>query len=325
MSSDLGNVANSSRYFSLAWFRFPIEPEENIKVIEVLFDIILGMSLVSNIILFWMIWKNPDKKPRSSKDLLLANLSIVNVLSTLFGVVARIDNHVRSSSLSRMTLTHKAGAIMLSIILPKYYPSVFLLTLTQYGMIVKPLKFKSMDPQKVKTTMIFLGIHWVLTTAVLIIIPIVYEDFDKYLKVMVTVIVCLSWVIIAFIAYMFIRILHTLWKRHNNLKKRFNVSATQQGTVAIRQNTRLARVLFVFIATLVLCSLPSNTTYLFILHCSQCDQRVLVKACLYTLPLFLALQVIHPIYWLIATPTYYKELKRQARKLLVFCRCGNEN
>jgi hypothetical protein len=322
MSSDLGNVANSSRYFSLAWFRFPIEPEENIKVIEVLFDIILGMSLVSNIILFWMIQKNPDKKPRSSKDLLLANLSIVNFLSTLFGVVASIDNHVRPS---KATWTYKAGAIMLSIILPKYCPSVFMLTLTHYGMIVKPFKFKSMDPQKVKTTMIFLGINWVLTTAVLIIIPIVYEDFDKYLKVMVTVIVCLSWVTIAFIAYMFIRILHTLWKRHNDLKKRFNVSATQQGTVAIRQNTHLARVLFVFIATLVLCSLPSNTTYLFILHCSQCDQRVLVKACLYTLPLFLALQVIHPIYWLIATPTYYKELKRQARKLLVFCRCGNEN
>ena len=322
MSSDLGNVSNSSRYFSFAWFRFPIEPEENIKVIEVLFDIILGMSLVSNIILFWMIRKNPDKKPRSTKDLLLANLSIVNILATLFGVVASIDNHVRPS---KTTWTYKAGAIMLSIILPKYYPSVFMLTLTQYGMIVKPFKFKSMDPQKVKTTMIFLGINWVLTTAVLIIIPIVYEDFDKYLKVMVTVIVCLSWVIIAFIAYMFIRILHTLWKRHNDLKKRFNVSATQQGTVAIRQNTRLARVLFVFIATLVLCSLPSNTTYLFILHCSQCDQRVLVKACLYTLPLFLALQVIHPIYWLIATPTYYKELKRQARKLSVFCRCGNEN
>ena len=320
MSLDSLNITNSQKYFVLGWFLLPTEPQDNITVIEILGEILKIASLVPNIILLWVIWKNPGKKPRSNKDLLLANLSIVNIFVALFGLVITIENRTKLYHV----ITYKVQAIVLSILLPKYYSCVFLLTLTQYALIVKPLKFKLVDPRNVKTTKAFLLILWIVTSAVLIITPIFYEDFHEYIKVMVMVIVCLSWITTLWITYMYLRILHKLWKRRNDLKNMFNLSETRQGTIAIRQNNRLAKVLLFFIVTLVLFSLPSNTAYLFFLYCSQCSQRALVKACLYTLPLFLALITIHPIYWLSGTPSYYKELKKQAKKVLVFC-CRKEN
>ena len=283
-------------------------------MLEVLTHILLVMSVILNIILLWMIWKNPDNKQRMNTNFLLTNLGVVNIVSTALALV------------QLLTKFHcKVGVIILSIILPKYYPSVFFLTLYQYAIIVVPLKFKSLDPHKIKTTKIFLSIHWIVTTVVLIITPIFYHDFEKYVKVIVMVIVCMSWIATAGISYMYVRILHTLWKRQNDLKHKFNASHTQQGIIVIHQNKRLAKKLFLFIVTLVLFSLPSNTAYVFILYCPKCNQRILAKICLYTLPLFTALPVLHPVYWLIVTPSYYKELKRQARKVAVFIDCSKEN
>ena len=317
MSLDSLKITDSQKYLTLGWFHLPIEPEENFSAIRILVDILLVTSVVPNIILLWVIWKNPDKKPRSDKDFLLANLSIVNSCAALFVLVGMIESRTKLSN----TITYKVQAILVSIILPKYYSCVFLLTLTQYAVIVKPLKFKLIDPRNVKTTKAFLLILWIVTSAVLIITPIFYEDFHEYIKVMVMVIVCLSWITTLWITYMYIRIIHKLWKRRKDLKEKFNLSKTRQGTIAIRQNNRLAKVLLFFIVTLVLFSLPSNTAYLFFLYCSQCSQRTLVKACLYTLPLFLTLPSIHPIHWLVGTPSYYKELKKQAKKILVLVLC----
>jgi hypothetical protein len=315
MSSESLNFTDS-QYFVLGWFRFPVEQEDNITVIEILGEIFKITPILPNIMLLWAIWKYQDKKPRSDKDLLLANLAIVNILTALFGVAILIE---QSTGISNV-ITYKVQAIVLSILLPKYYSCMFLLTLTQYVLIVKPLKFKLIDPRKIKTTKIFLVLHWIVVTAVLIITPIFYGDFDKYIKVMVMIIVCFSWKITLWMGYMYTRILHRLWKRNNDLQKKFNASETRQGTIALRQNNRLARALLFFIVTLVLFSLPSNTAYLFFLYCPQCSQRVIVKVCLYTLPLVLALITVHPIHWIIATPSYYKELKRQAVKIFVFCR-----
>ena len=311
------NTSNPTLYFAAAWFRFPVEPEENIEVIKVLLDILLITALLLNFILLWIIWKT-EKKPLSSMTMLLVDLCIVNILAVIFAIVNTIRKHRNAFS----GTSYKVEAIMLSILLPKYYPSIFLLTLIRYAMIVKPLKFKLIDPRKVKTTKIFVGFHWVATTVVLIITPIVYEDFDKYVKVMVMIIMCCSWTFTAVMAYMCIRILHTLWKRQNNLRSRFNVTQTLQGSIALHQNKRLAKVLFMFIVTLVILSLPSNTAYLFILYCQQCNQRVLVKFCLYTFPMFIGVPAWHALHWLIATPLYYIELKRQANKLVVFFSCG---
>lgn len=315
--SNSSNTPNPAVCFSAAWFRFPVGPEENIEVVKVLLGILLITALLLNFILLWIMWKT-EKKPLSNMTMLLVDLAIVNILAVTFGIVNTIRNH-------RETLTgtsYKVEAIMLSIIIPKYYPSIFLVTLMRYAMIVKPLKFKLLDPRKVKTTKIFVGFHWVATTVVLIITPIVYDDFDKYVKVMVMIIMCCSWILTAGMAYMCIHILHTLWKRQNDLKSRFNATQTLQGRIALHQNKRLAKVLFTFIVILIIFSLPSNTAYLFILYCPQCNQRVLVKFCLYTLPTFMGLPAWHALHWLIATPLYYKELKRQAYNLVVFFSCG---
>lgn len=317
--SDKMNATPSdpTKYFAAGWFFFPVEPEERIDVIKVLLSTLMIMALLLNSMLLWIMWK-AEKKPLSHMTLLLVSLSIVNIAAAAFAMVFKIKNHNRTPT----TTSYKVEAIMLSMLLLKYYPYMSLLTLIRYAMIVTPLKFKLLDPRKIKTTKIFLVFHWIATTVVLIITPIIYDDFDGYMKLMIVIIMCCSWICTAGMAYMSIHILHTLWKRQNDLKKRFNATQTQQGNIALYQNKRLAKVLFAFIVILVIFSLPSNTAYLFIQYCSQCNQRVLAKICLYTLPMFVALPAWHAVYWLIATPLYYKELKRQAYKMVVFFSCG---
>lgn len=321
MSQNSTNISGFQEYFAKAWFLLPIEPDENTLFIKVSDDILIITGIILNIVLLWMIWKNPDKKPRNCRALLLANLSIVNLFATIFGLICSIEDKIKSYRIC----TFKAGAIATSLVLPKYYPSVFILTLTQYALIVKPLEFNSIDLQNVRTTKIAICVHWIVVATVMIIIPIFIEDFNKYLKVMVMLLVCLSWISTTAVTYMYIRTLYTLWKRNDNLRKRFNASTTEQGILIISQNIRLARTMLFFIVTLVLFTLISNTAYMFLLYCPECDQRVLVKVCLYTIPMFLAVPAMLPIHWIIGTPQYWNEVKRQIRKLLVFCRCVGDN
>ena len=305
----------------MAWFRLPIEPGETIPAVEVLNDILIITGIILNIVLLWMIWKNPEKKPRNNKALLLANLCIVNLVVTIFGSICSIETKLESARIC----TYKSGAILTSLVLPKYYPSVFLLTLTQYALIVKPLKFQTMDPRKNTTTIAFICINWLVVAAVMIITPNFVHDFDEYLKAMVLLLVCLCWIITVAIAYMYMRTLYTLWKRSDILQEKLNVSGTEQGSVIISQNIRLAKTMFFFIVSVVIFTLISNTAYLFLLYCSECDQHALVKVCLYTMPLFMATPaVILPINWIIGTPQYWKELKKRVRKL-AFCRCVGDD
>ncbi|XP_028401771.1 uncharacterized protein LOC114524787 [Dendronephthya gigantea] len=321
MSLNSTNISGFQGYFALSWFLLPIKPEENTQVILVLKDILIITGIILNIVLLWMIWRNPGKKPRNSRALLLANLSIVNLIATIFGLICSIEDKIKSYRIC----TFKAGAIAISLVLPKYYPSVLLLTLIQYALIVKPLEFKTIDPRKIRTTKIFICIHWIVVTTVMIILPILTDDFNKYLKVIVMLLVLLSWISTTAIAYMCVRTLYTLWKRNDNLRKRFNASATQQGLVVIGQNMRLARTTFFFIVTLFFFTLISNTAYMFLLYCPECDKRVLVKVCFYTIPMFLAVPAMLPINWLIGTPQYWNEVKKQIRKLLVYFGCVGDN
>ena len=313
------NHSNASRmipeYFEIGWFRFPPDPNNNYEVVKIVNEILVVFTFLPNPLLLWMIAKNPGRKPRSNTAILMANLCVVNLIAAGVALMDIIDYRSGSNVLS-----HKVKTIILSIILPMYYPCMVLSTLIYYAIIVKPIHFKNLDPRKVRTVKVSILCLWLLTTAIFLITPFFVQDFEFYVKVMMTCVTCGSWIVTVFIAYLYIRILHTLFKRNRDLKNKFQASTTRQGMIVIRQNVRLAKLLLCFIISLVISTLPLLTLYLFILYSPESVSQGLARLCLYTTPLFLIVPASYAVHWLLGIPQYYRELKRLLRGLFMPCR-----
>ena len=317
MQLNTSNSSGEQSHLELAWFRLPIDSElrDHFDALIHKIYVLIVIGFINNLILLLLILKRPDKKPLTSRALHLANYCIVNVIATLLGSICVLSRYTEQNLCS-----FKFEAIIFSIVLPWYYPGGFLLTLTQYTIIVKPFKSITIDPRKVKTTVLLLLIHWFADCLILVMVPNLVEDFLLYLKVMVMIIVSMSWIFTAGITFMGIRMVQELYKRNKVLHNTFNLSQTQQHTVT-KQNTRLVKIILFYFLTIVIFSMPTNTAYLVILYCSECNHHLLARVCLYTMPAFLAIPVIHPIYWVVATPQYYMEFKRLIHKVfLSFCR-----
>lgn len=128
------SIPNATNYVSFAWFRFRIEPYDNIKVIKV-FSTLYEHSAWWQILFAEWYGRTQIKHQEAVKNFFSLTFTYIwNILATLFGLAAVIVGTYKQR-------IHIFGGIMWSILLPTYYPNVFLLILTQYAMIVKPLKF----------------------------------------------------------------------------------------------------------------------------------------------------------------------------------------
>ena len=146
------------------------------------------------------------------------------------------------------------------------------------------------------------------------------EDFAEYMKITMTVLVSFCWLVTLIILAMYIQILTTLYRRKRDLKRHFNLSSSKQGSLVIKQNTKLAKVLFVYIAIIVTFTLPLYTSLILVMYCSQCNQRTAMKFSLYMIPISISMPVFHAVHWMIFFPQYYNEIKNMARRVLVVCR-----
>ena len=150
-----------------------------------------------------------------------------------------------------------------------------------------------------------------------IVTPILLSDFDQYVKMMVTVVTSICWLITLVIITMIIKILVTLRRRNIALKTQFNAAETKQGVILIKQNKRLAMRLIIFVGFKVLATLPLYTSYIVILYCNLCFYPGIYKFTFYMTLVFQSLVAIFPAYWLRVLPPYYKALRKLSRKL--FC------
>ena len=311
MTVDPKNItASSPDYFSIGWFRYPVGIEENYKVVSDIYDSLNVVSLFLNPVLLAVIIKNPGSTTQTNSSVSLAAYCLLNIAVSCFGVLNFFGDFV----------SYKLMATVLSMFIPMYFIIMFLLALNTFGVIVKPLTYKTLAPTRPRTVALFLFLTALLLVATFSVAASCVEDFAEYVKITMTILVSFCWIATLTILAMYIQILTTLFRRKRDLKRRFNLSSTNQGLLVIKQNTKLAKVLFAYIATMVTLTLPFSTSLILVMYCSQCNLRTAMKFSLYMIPIAMTMPVLHALHWIIFTPQYYKEIKRLARRGLVFCR-----
>ena len=311
MTVDPKNItASSPDYFSIGWFRYPVGIEENYKVVSDIYDSLNVVSLFLNPVLLAVIIKNPGSTTQTNSSVSLAAYCLLNIAVSCFGVLNFFGDFV----------SYKLMATVLSMFIPMYFIIMFLLALNTFGVIVKPLAYKTLAPTRPRTVALFLFLTALLLVATFSVAASCVEDFAEYVKITMTILVSFCWIATLTILAMYIQILTTLFRRKRDLKRRFNLSSTNQGLLVIKQNTKLARVLFAYIAIMVTLTLPFSTSLILVMYCSQCNLRTAMKFSLYMIPIAMTMPVLHALHWIIFTPQYYKEIKRLARRGLVFCR-----
>ena len=311
MTVDPKNItASSPDYFSIGWFRYPVGIEENYKVVSDIYDSLNVVSLFLNPVLLAVIIKNPGSTTQTNSSVSLAAYCLLNIAVSCFGVLNFFGDFV----------SYKLMATVLSMFIPMYFIIMFLLALNTFGVIVKPLTYKTLAPTRPRTVALFLFLTALLLVATFSVAASCVEDFAEYVKITMTILVSFCWIATLTILAMYIQILATLFRRKRDLKTRFNLSSTNQGLLVIKQNTKLAKVLFAYIATMVTLTLPFSTSLILVMYCSQCNLRTAMKFSLYMIPIAMTMPVLHALHWIIFTPQYYKEIKRLARRGLVFCR-----
>ncbi len=307
MSTNFTRNTSIPKVFTIGWFRFPTSVDTNYEVVIILHDILVVVSFFINPILLYVIIKTFRNSSGKNSGILLASICLTNIFVTGFGVLQLF---------SGSAVDHEIMSRAMSIFLPMYYVTTFCLALNNYWLIVTPLKFQTFSP-KPKTMASILGLVWITLTLVLVATPSLVSDFDQ--TIMLTTIVALCWFTSIVIAIMYAKILLTLYQRKITLHKTLNMSRSRQGLVVIKQNARLAQVLFFYILVLVVLTLPLYTSVVLALHCSSCDNPALVKFSVYAIPAAMCVPVIHVFHWLLLTPQYYREVKRLLNKVFVFC------
>ena len=311
MTVDPKNItASSPDYFSIGWFRYPVGIEENYEVISDIYDSLNVVSLFLNPVLLAVIIKNPGSTTQTNSSVSLAAYCLLNIAVSCFGVLNFFGDFV----------SYKLMATVLSMFIPMYYTIMFLLALNTFGVIVKPLTYKTLAPTRPRTVALFLFLTALLLVATFSVAASCVEDFAEYVKITMTILVSFCWIATLTILAMYIQILTTLFRRKRDLKTRFNLSSTNQGLLVIKQNTKLAKVLFAYIVIIVTFTLPLYTSLILVMYCSQCNQRTAMKFSLYMIPISMSMPVFHAVHWMIFSPQYYKEIKRLARRVLVVCR-----
>ena len=309
MFTNITRNTSIPEFFTIGWFRFTIDGDQNYEVILILHDILVIMSFLTNPILLYIIIKTLPTSSGKNSSILIGNICVTNIIVSGFGSVKVIVSSV---------VDYGIMTRVMSIFLPMYYFVTFCLALNNFGLIVTPLKFQLYSP-KPKTLIGILGFVWITVTLVLVIAPSLASDFNTYVKVMLTAIVALCWLAGIIVAIMYTKILLTLYQRKLTLHRTLNLSNSKQGLIVIKQNRRLATVLSFYTLVLVVFTLPFFTGILLILHCSECDNPSLVSFTLYALPFGMSIPIIHVFHWLIATTQYKREMKRLIKKALAFC------
>ena len=307
MFANLTGNTTISEFFTLGWYRFPVGLDRNYETVIIVHNILVGLSFVTNPLLLFIIIKTLPSSSGKNSGILLACICLTNIFVCGFGMLEMIG-----------VIGHEIKSQVMSIFLPMYYITTFCLTLNNYGLIVTPLKFKTLSP-KPKTIVFILGLVCVIVTLVLAVAPSLAQDFDFYVKVMSSIVVALCWLASIIVAVMYTKILLTLRQRKRTLRRTLNVSRSRQGIVVIKQNTRLAQVFFFYTVVLVVLTMPLFTSTLLALYCSECNKTTLDRFTLYAILPGISMPIIHVFHWLFCTPQYYRELKRLLKKLFACC------
>lgn len=307
-------ATNATEYLVLGWFKYPKSIDVNYDVLELLYITVCMLSMPLNIILLAIIIKNPGSKTRSNMSIILGSLCVLHITAGCLIAANQFDIMLRRGE--ERLISNNIVTGVLAMTHAKYFASTFLLALNTFAMIVKPLLYKALSPKPRNMVLITLAL-WVATGGACLTLPFFLDD---YIQITHTTVISFCWLITILMMVMYWRILKTLCRRKKELLSTLNVTASRQGLLVIKQNSKLAMVLFLYILYMVILTLPFGTLILLMINCPPCNNTTTFKIVLYTIPLGLVMSFLFPIHWLLGTPQYYKEIKRLASKLIMFCK-----
>jgi hypothetical protein len=304
------NTTELVEYFMVGWFKYPKDLDINYDVIELLYNIFTILSLPLNLLFLAMIIKNPGSKTRSNMSIILASLSTLNIVTNGLTTINYVSTVYRENGKELISI--KVLTCVLAISFTKYFFSMFLLALITYGMIVEPLRYKVLSP-KPRNMLLIIMVLWLASAGMLLFVPLLIDDFAPTIQ---NIVVIFCWLLTFIIMAMYYKIIITLWRRRRDLQRTLNVAASRQGLLVIKQNSKLAVVLFLYILSLVLLSLPIGTSVFLLANCPSCDYEITMKFIIYSLPQAVLISMFFPIHWMLGTAQYCREMKRLALKLL---------
>jgi hypothetical protein len=308
------NTTEPIEYFMVGWLKTPKDPDVNYDVLQLLYNIIYIASLPLNVIFLAMIIKNPGSKTWTNMSIILASISMLHLIANGGNAVNQIYKIFQGDQM--IFIGDKVIANVLAMTLTELFVSTFLLALSTYGLIVKPLLYKALSP-KPRTMLFIILTLWLTAGGAFVILPLFVDDSNDVIQIIV---LSFCWLITFIMAFMYCKIISTLWRRKRELQSTLNVATSRQGLQVIKQNSKLVTVLFLYILFMVLMSLPLATCLLLLVVCSPCNNALTIKFILYLLPPSFFMSAWFPVHWLLGTPQYYKEMKRLASKLLTCCK-----
>ena len=307
-------TTNKTEYLLLGWFKYPKSIDVNYDALELVYITFSLSCLPLNIILLAIIIKNPGSKTRNNISIILGSLCVLHLAANI--VIAANQFDIMSRRGEERLISNNILTGVLAMTFVKYYASTFLLALNTFAMIVKPLLYKALSPKPKNMVFITLTL-WLVTGGVCFTLPFFLEDYRNITQ---TTVIAFCWFITVLMVVMYWSILKALCRRKKELLTTLNVTASRQGLLVIKQNSKLAMVLFLYILFMVLLSLPLATIILLINNCPSCNNPTMFKVAFHMIPLSLIMSFLFPIHWLLGTPQYYKEIKRPASKLITCCK-----
>lgn len=307
-------ATNTTEYLLLGWFKYPKSIDVNYDAFEVVYITLCVLSLPLNTLFLAIIIKNPGSKTWSNMSIILGSLCVLHLTANTLTAVNQFD--VMSRRNVERLISNDIITGVLAMTYAMFFASTFLLALNTFAMIVKPLLYKTFSPKSRNMVCITL-VLWLAAGGVCLALPFFLEDYREITQMTATV---FCWFVTVLMIAMYWSILRTLCRRKKELQSTLNVTASRQGLLVIKQNSKLALVLFLYILYMVLLTLPISTCLLLIINCPQCDNTTTFKITLYMIPLSLSMSTLFPIHWILGSPQYYKEIKRLASKLLTCCK-----
>lgn len=298
-------MKNTSTLLVFGFINLPQEYKDEKDVAMGFVALISLVSVITNCILSFVIFKDPFKRLRSITAILLAFNSVTNLSSSL---VLLLDNIIYWSN---GELDRKLVLYFCSFNSLLYIIGNFLHTLNTYGAIILPVRYAALVPKVRKVLVQCLIVTWVTILLVVIIPPYTLPE-DKlryYMKGMLTLLFCLLALLVITFSYLYTKIFQNLYTRKQRLTLSYHLRrSTVRGRRISKRNQNIVKTLFIQVSFFLTIAISCSVIFLVFLHCEACDSSTLQLTVLFTVPVAYSSVVFLPLLWLIRLNSYRQAL-----------------
>jgi hypothetical protein len=303
MSHQLENTSQSPS-FVCGYLTLPKKYELHCNVVTDTLTVTCLITVIADAFLLFTIFKDPCKQRRTITGILLTYNSAA---SLCIAIIALITNFLwrNSSPILIFSLTTCLATF--------YFIGNLLHTVSIYGAIVTPIRYKLLEQKFRKVMAPTLSLTWLIITSAYVIAPYIFpnEKTPIYSEIILTK-TCVLLVLLTLVFIIcYTRIFQTLYARERQLKSTFQVTrSSHQGLKILKQNHEVAKTLFIYVLFFVITSASGSIAFMMYLHCTSCELKILQLGTLFVAPLFHLSFAFYPLLWLLRPKSNRQTLKK---------------